>query len=229
MNSNPLAIVTGGSSGIGKAVCTRLLTENYQIINADVIPPDTIPPGNYRYIQCDVTQRDDIQKLSILIQKSGNPEVLVLNAGRGIHEKLREGDPEKWVEVINVNVCGTLRVLRAVLPFMKTGNVIFMSSVASGNAHPYGGIYASSKSAVDTIAETLRLEEQPDLSVTVISPGVVDTPFFDNMLSGNHSVESIGYGAVSPGEVADAVAYVIKQKKGTSINNITIRPSSQPF
>lgn len=229
MNDKSLAIVTGGSSGIGKAICSRLLNENFYVINADINPPANVPSENYSYLKCNVTMKQDVNELSNLLQRFGAPKVLVLNAGRGIHEKLREGDPEKWIEIINLNIGGTLRVLRAVLPFMKEGHVVFISSVASGNPHPYGGIYASTKSAVDTIAATLRIEEQPDIRVAVIAPGVVDTPFFDNMVSGNHSVESIGWGAVSPEEIADTVAFVIKQRNGAAVNSITIRPSGQPF
>lgn len=229
MNNKPVAIVTGGSSGIGRSICARLLAEHFSVINADINPPEESPASDYRYIRCDVTERNDVQVLSGCIPGTGIPEVLVLNAGKGIHEKLRDGDPEKWIDVINVNICGTLRVLRAVLPFMHRGHVVFISSVSSGNPYPYGGIYASTKSAVDTIAETLRLEEQPAVKVSVITPGVVNTPFFEHLVSGGHSAESIGSGAVSPDEIAEAVAYVIRQKKGTAVNNITIRPASQSF
>ncbi len=227
MKKMPLAIVTGGSSGIGSAVCTRLLQDNYRVVNADIQPQKESYSNNYHYLNCDISVPEHVDELSNLIMQLGEPEVLVLNSGIGIHEKLREGDPEKWVKVINVNLCGTLRIIRAVLPFMKVGNVIFLSSVSSARPHSYGGVYAATKSALDTVAETLRLEEMPDIGVTVISPGVVDTPFFDNMLSGAHSVESIGYGAIDSSEIADAIVFILNQKKGTVINNITIRPAGQ--
>ncbi len=227
MKNLPLAVVTGGSSGIGESVCQRLINEDYFVINADVQYPERVPSQNYQYLSCDITQRDDIRKLSQSVQQKGVPEVLVLNAGLGVHERIREGDPEKWIKVININVCGSLRVLRSILPFMKAGHIIFMSSVSSSKPHPYEGIYASTKSAIDTIAETLRLEELPLIGVTVIAPGVVNTPFFNNVISGNHTIESIGWGAVEPDEIADAVVFVLRQKKGTVVNNITIRPSGQ--
>ena len=227
MNINPLAIVTGGSSGIGLAICTRLLEENYNVINADIKPPAKTFTMNYKYLKCDVTLPEQVQVLGSLTGQEGEPQLLVLNAGLGIHEKIREGDPEKWAHVVNVNICGTLRILRAVLPFMKQGHVVFLSSVSACRPHPYGGIYAATKSALDTIAETLRLEEMPGIGVTVISPGVVDTEFFSNMISGSHTVESIGWGAIEPEEIADAVVYILNQKKGTIINNLTIRPARQ--
>ncbi len=227
MKKLSLAVVTGGSSGIGRSVCSRLLKEGYRVINADVQAPEGEASYYYHYLKCDISMPGQIQELSSLIQQLGTPELLVLNAGVGIHEKLREGDPEKWVKVINVNLCGTLRVIRAVLPFMKKGNVIFLSSVSSDRPHPYGGVYTATKSALDTIAETLRQEEMPEIGVSKISPGIVDTQFFNNMISGSNSVESIGWGAIHPDEIADAVAYILNQKKGTVINTITIRPAGQ--
>ncbi len=227
MNKQPLAVVTGGSSGIGRAIAARLAGESYKVINADIRSPVGDVPGNCIYHKCDVTNRNHIMELSRLVQVSGIPEVLVLNAGKGIHEKLREGDPEKWFEVINLNICGTLRVLRAVLPFMQKGNVIFISSVSSTHPYPYGGVYSATKSALDTIAETLRQEELPDIRVTVISAGVVQTSFFREMISGSQTVESIGWGALDPEEVAGAVAFALQQRDNTAIHQIIIRPSGQ--
>lgn len=227
MNNQRLAVVTGGSSGIGLAITVRLSSESYTVINADIKPPSGDEPEHCFYQECDVTNKNHIEKLSQLVQEMGVPEVLVLNAGKGIHERLREGDPEKWFEVINLNVCGTLRVLRAILPFMKKGHVFFISSVSSTSTYPYGGVYAATKSALDTIAETLRQEELPDIKVTVISPGVVDTPFFKEMISGNHTIESIGWGALGPQEVAGVVAYVLEQRDNTVLNYITMRPVKQ--
>jgi NADP-dependent 3-hydroxy acid dehydrogenase YdfG len=227
MNNLPLAIVTGGSSGIGLAITGRLISESYTVINADIQPPSGDEFEYFLYQECDVTNKDHVERLSRLVQEMGVPEVLVLNAGRGIHERLREGDPEKWFEIINLNICGALRVLRAVLPFMKKGHVFFISSVSSTNPYPYGGVYAATKSALDTIAETLRQEELPDIKVTVISPGVVDTSFFRKMISGSQAIESIGWGSLDPEEVAGAVAYVLQQRGGTAIHQITIRPAGQ--
>lgn len=228
-NEKPVAIVTGGSSGIGKAVCSALFEEGYLVINADIQAPAENEKNEDAaiFFQCDVTRSEDVENLSRFIQEKGEVKALVLNAGRGVHEKIKEGDPEKWYQVINLNICGTLRILRAVLPFMNEGHVFFISSVSASSPHPYGAVYAATKSALDTIAETLRQEELPHIKVTTISPGVVDTPFFDNMLAGSHSIDSIGWGAVKPEEIADSLVYILNQKKDTVINTIVIRPSAQ--
>ncbi len=222
------AVVTGGSSGIGLAICERFAAENYEVYNADIRSPEK-NSENIRHIPCDIAEADHVSRLSGVVAQGNPPDVLVLNAGRGIHEKLREGDPEKWFEIINLNVMGSLRVLRAILPFMQKGNVIFISSVSAQNTYEYGGVYAATKSALNTIAETLRTEEQPEIGVTVISAGVVDTGFFQNSVSGIHSAESIGWGAVEPAEIAEAVMFAINRGPSAAVSNITIRPPSQPL
>lgn len=229
MGNPKMAVITGGSSGIGLAISGRLASENYNVINADIQPPVANLGNSIRHLACDITKAGDVAGLSRMVQREGKPDVLILNAGRGIHEKIRDGDPEKWVEIVNINICGTLRILRAVLPFMDSGNIIFISSVSAGNPHPYGGIYSCTKSAINVIADTLRLEEQPDIKVTVISPGIVNTPFFDNMLSGSHSIETIGQGALDPKAVADTVMFILSRHSKTTLNNISIRPSDQKF
>lgn len=225
----PIAVVTGGSSGIGYSICSRLAEEKYLVFNADIKPPEIGHSNNCRFIKCNVTSAEDVEKLSKEVQQAGAPKVLVLNAGQGVHEKLREGDPEKWFNIIDLNLCGTLRVLRALLPFMDNGHVFFISSVSASKPYSYGAVYAATKSALDTVAETLRLEELPDIKVTTISPGVVNTTFFENMLSGQHTADKIGRAAVEPDEIAGVVVYVLQQKEGTTINNIVIRPSAQEF
>ena len=156
----------------------------------------------------------------------------MLNAGRGIKEKLTEGDPEKWKSIIDINLLGALRCIRAFVPAMlekKNGHVVFISSVSAGKPHPYGGVYSASKSALEVIAETLRLETLPHVKVTVISPGIVDTNFFKNEVSGNTSVEQRKLGSISPDDIAEDVFYAVTKRKGTSINKIITRPIGQEF
>jgi NADP-dependent 3-hydroxy acid dehydrogenase YdfG len=160
------------------------------------------------------------------------PDVLVLNAGKGIHEQLAEGDPEKWLDVFQLNVMGVLRCIRAFIPPMKEkkkGHVVFISSVAAAKAYTYGGVYSASKAAVEMIAETLRLETLPHIKVTVVAAGVTDTGFFENQVSGHSSVEDIGMGSLSADDIAEDVVHAINKKRGADINKIIIRPTGQDF
>lgn len=227
-----LAIVTGGSSGIGQAIAQKLNIEGVKVIVADITGEQEKASG-IEYRHCDVSKGKDVDKLySWVAENFGDPDYLILCAGRGIQEKLTEGDPEKWKEILDTNLMGSLRAIRAFTPNMisqKRGNVVFISSVSANQPHPYGGIYAASKTALEVIAETLRLETLPHLNVTVISPGIVDTAFFEHQISGDNTVESMGMGAIKPEEIAEDVWYALNKKQGTSINKIITRPVLQQF
>jgi NADP-dependent 3-hydroxy acid dehydrogenase YdfG len=125
-----------------------------------------------------------------------------------------------------------LRVLRSFLPDLIAtgeGDVVFTSSVAASQPHEYGGIYSATKAAINVIAETLRLELNDSARVLTIAPGVVDTQFFNHLESGEQSVESIGFGALQPIDVAEAVVYALTRNRHQVINNITVRPVRQTF
>src|SRR5690554_6711622 len=207
MSKRKTAVITGGSSGIGKAICETLIKQEYAVINADIRSPGKDQGVDFR--SCDVTEPKDIAQLyEHVLTNYGVPEVLVSNAGQGIHEKIAEGDPEKWARVMDINLMGSLRLVRAFLPDMlrvRGGTVIFVSSTAVQQAYPYGGIYAASKAALNMVARTLRLEVEDALRVSVVSPGVVDTGFFNNMISSSHTVEDIGWGSLSAWQVADII------------------------
>ncbi|NJW52055.1 SDR family oxidoreductase [Salinimicrobium oceani] len=230
--SSRIALITGGSSGIGFAIAKKLAHEGLTALVADVAKPTSTPEGIV-FKACNVSNGDDINELyDWTIKNFGHPEFLILNAGRGIQEKLTEGDPEKWKEILDTNLLGALRTIRAFTPHMlsqKKGNVVFISSVAANQPHPYGGVYAASKTALEVIAETLRLETLPHLNVTVVSPGIVDTAFYEHQISGHTSVEEMGMGAISPEEIAEDVWYALNKKLGTSINKIITRPTLQQF
>ena len=229
--TSKLALVTGGSSGIGYAIAKKLSSVGIKVIVADL--SEKKEEENIIFRKCNVSEGSDVDSLFSWINDNyGHPDYLILNAGQGIQEKLTEGDPEKWQNVIHTNLMGPLRFIRAFTPNMlarKKGNVVFISSVSANQPHPYGGIYAASKTALEVIAETLRLETIPDLNVTVISPGIVDTEFYRNQISGNNSVEQMEMGAISAEEIAEDVWYALNKKQGTSINKIITRPTLQNF
>lgn len=227
-----IALVTGGSSGIGQAIANKLKEEGVKVIVADISAVNT-EEGDIIYRKCDVSNAADIDRLYEWISvHHGHPDFLILNAGQGIREKLTEGDPEKWQTIIHTNLMGPLRCIRAFTPKMlekKHGNVVFISSVSANQPHPYGGIYSATKTALEIVAETLRQETLPYLNVTVVSPGIVETDFFKNEISGGMSIEEMGMGALSPKAIAEDVWYALAKKEGASVNKIITRPVSQNF
>lgn len=225
------ALVTGGSSGIGNSVVKRFSEAKIKTSFADIKAPKEKVPGA-KFFNIDITKSDQIQALyEMVMQESGVPDILICNAGQGIHERLSEGDPELWVKIFELNVFGALRVIRSFLPDMIKngfGDIVFVSSVSSKQPYDGGAIYSASKAALDVIAETLKLEVQPHLRVTTVSPGVVNTCFFENIIHGSQTPESIGWGAIAPDDIADAIFYAITRPEGIVLNNITIRPVAQP-
>lgn len=222
-------LVTGGASGIGEAIWERLSEEGFAVTITDIQKSHSASCLFYR---CDVRKRRQINHLyDWVIKNIGVPDILILNAGVGIKEKLAEGDPEKWQKVMDVNVMGALRVLRAFLPQMlerKSGHIIFISSVSANQPHLYGGIYSASKTALDVIAETLRLETLPHLKITTISPGATDTSFFKNQVAGvSHADYNLPL--MLPEDIAEDVLYAINRNSHRTINKIITRHVAQEF
>lgn len=230
--TSKIAIITGGSHGIGSAVANKLKQEGIQVIIADIRSPE-IRQEEIIFRKCDTTRSDEIDALFKWVQEHfGLPDILILSAGQGVKERLTEGDPEKWQEVINVNLMGPLRFIRSFVPSMlekRSGHVIFLSSVSANQPHEYGGVYSASKSALEVVAETLRLETLPHLKVTVVSPGIVDTSFFQHQFSDNSGVLEMGMGSISPEEIAEDIWYALNKSSGSSINKIISRPIKQGF
>ncbi|SRR5699024_9483790 len=221
-------LITGGSGGLGLAIAKKLHSSAYAVTLTDLIKPNSSLP----FFQCDIRNARQIQQLySWTMEHLGVPNILIIAAGVGIKEKLSEGDPEKWQQVFDVNVVGALRCIRAFLPQMLTqqhAHVIFISSVAAFQPFPYGGVYSASKTALEIIAETLRLETPLHLAVTTLALGAVHTPFFKNQLAGSN-VKDEENPMLSPDKIADEILHCIENSKYGRINKITIRPDQQYF
>lgn len=224
------AVITGGSSGIGKSIIHKFSKAGIETAAADLNKKNDLPG---HFFQVDLTDAGQTEKFIADVKDvMGNPNILVCNAGKGIHERLTEGNPDSWEKIFQLNVFSTFRLIRAFVPQMgkqTTGDVVFISSVSSNHAYTYGGIYTATKAAIDQLAETLRLEVQPNVRVTVIHPGVVDTDFFKNMISGTQTPEEIGWGALHPDHVAESVLFAISQSQEVMLNNIVMRPAAQPM
>jgi len=217
------ALVTGGASGIGRALADALRKAGADVEVADV----RAQPA------CDVTRGADVDALFARLHAAGRlPDLLVLGAGIGAHERLAEGDPDLWARVMDVNVVGAMRTLRAFVPPMLargSGDVVFLSSVSARHPYPYGAAYAASKAALDVVAETLRLETQPALRVLVARLGIVDTPFFERASGHPGDVRSLGWGALSPEQAAEAILDALSRPHEVAINELVLRPVGQPM
>ena len=222
-------VLSGGSSGIGKAIVQHFSKKACQIAFADMQEPNSLEE-NTHFTKADISTSGGMDQFyRNASDKLGIPDLLVCNAGVGIHEKLTEGDPAKWEKNINNNLMAALRMIRAFTPSMQergSGDVVIITSVAAANTYEYGGVYAATKAALEVVTETLRLEVQPHLRVASIAPGVVNTQFFERM-NGGQSVDSIGWGALEPLEIAEAIEYLVNRPRDAMVNHISLRPAKQ--
>lgn len=169
------AIIIGGSSGIGLLITKMLSDKGAKTIIADIKAPSKLFE-NSLFHKIDITNAAEISEFyNKVINETGVPDIIICNAG--VHEGLSKGGPEKWNGIIELNFLGSMKVARAFLPAMlkeKKGDILFINSPLSKPASKY----SASKSSLEIAAENLKIEVQPDIRLTTIAPGGVDTMFY---------------------------------------------------
>ena len=175
---------------------------------------------------CDVTEWEQVEALVAAgRERFGELDVVFANAGFGAARGFTEETPEQWKSMVLTNVYGVALTIRATLPAMlerDSGHYLITSSVAGRRALP-GSLYSATKWAATAIGESLRQElrqmhDNTSIKVTLIEPGMVDTPFFDDRPEN----------ALHATDIAGAVMYALAQPGRVDVNEILIRPSSQP-
>jgi NADP-dependent 3-hydroxy acid dehydrogenase YdfG len=224
-------LITGASSGIGAATA-RALAGRYRLVLAarrieDLEKLAEELGGEERAVavRCDVTEWDDVQALAqAALDSFGRIDAVFANAGFGATRGFLEESPEHWRSMVLTNVYGVALTIRATLPHLLErgdGHFLITSSVAGRRALP-GSLYSATKWAATAIGESLRQElrqmhDNHGIRVTLIEPGMVDTPFFENRPQG----------ALEDEDIANAVVYALEQPEGVDVNEILIRPISQ--
>lgn len=180
-----VALITGGTSGIGKAICEVLASKGYCVYGTGRSVDNDSEQGSYRLLQMDVNDYSSVKAaVHYLHQKEGRIDILVNNAGLGMAGALEDSVVSETIEIFNTNVAGIIRTVQLVLPKMreqKSGLIINVSSVGGLMGLPYRGIYSASKSAVETISESLSQEVmQFGIKVVIIEPGDFNTSINQN-------------------------------------------------
>ncbi len=179
-------------------------------------------------VRCDVTEWDQVEAMAAAaIERLGRIDAVFANAGFGAGRGFLEESPEHWRSMVLTNVYGVALTVRATLPHLLErgeGHFLVTSSVAGRRALP-GSLYSATKWAATAIGEALRAElrqmhDNHAIRVTLIEPGMTDTPFFDNRP---------GDWALRDDDIARAVLYALEQRPGVDVNEILIRPTSQPI
>jgi hypothetical protein len=179
-------LITGGSSGIGKAVGDYLTHKNLTVYGTSR-NPENYPNTNFRLLQLDVTKSESIIKVvDQIISETGKIDVLVNNAGVGITGPIEETPDQEIKKAFETNLFGPIQLIKAVLPHMrnqKNGLIINITSIAGYMGLPYRGIYSATKGALALTAEALRMEiRQFGIKMTNIAPG----DFATNIASGRY-------------------------------------------
>jgi len=230
MPDSPVIAITGASSGIGAATARRAVEFGQRVVLAarstDTLESLAAELGGEEHalaVRCDVTSWEDQQRLvATALERFGRLDAFFANAGFGAKRGFLEESVEHWKAMIDTNVFGAALSIRACLPHFReqnAGHLILTSSVAGRRALP-GSLYSATKHAVTAMGESLRQEvAETEIKVTVIEPGAVDTPFFDNRPAN----------ALEPDDIARAVLFALTQPPHVDVNEILVRPVHQPL
>ena len=228
MADEPVLLITGASSGIGAETARQAVSAGWRVAlgarSEERLAELGGELGGDRALtrRCDVTDWDDLQGLvAASLEELGRLDAVFANAGFGAKRGFLEESVEHWRAMVDTNVLGVALTIRAALPHFRQqdrGHFLLTGSVAGRRALP-GSLYSATKWAVTAMGEGLRQEvSDSDIKVTLIEPGMVDTPFFDS------PVEA----ALQAEDVARAVMYALSEPAHVDINEILLRPIRQP-
>jgi len=234
------AVITGASSGIGAATAKLLAANGFHVVatarrldRLKVLAEDN---ENIEIIELDVTEQKSVDSLAAKL--SGKPLAVLINNAGGAFDaaSIADSDPEIWAKTFDVNVTGTVRVTKALIPLMKEfgqGHIVLMSSTAGRVPYENGGTYVAAKHGVTAIAGTLRLElsGQP-IRVTEIAPGMVKTDEFAvTRFAGDKTKAAKVYEGVekplTDADIAETIRWTVMLPEHVNIDLLVVRPIAQ--
>ncbi|MBB2986766.1 SDR family oxidoreductase [Terracoccus luteus] len=242
-DGSPVALVTGGGTGIGAATAARLADDGFHVVvagrrreklDAVVDAVGRVHPGAATALVMDVT---DDASVTAGIRSLDRLDVLVNNAGGALGvERVEDGDLERWSTMYATNVLGTVRVVQAALPLLRRSaraTIVDVSSVAGERVYEGGGGYVAAKHGTSVVSETLRLElNGENIRVTDLRPGMVHTEEFSlTRLGGDRQAADKVYDGVDRPLVADDVAacvgFVVGLPQHVNIDTLVVKPVAQ--
>lgn len=234
-----IVAVTGASSGIGEATARILAergasvvlgarrTDRLEQIAAEI----AVAGGAARYKALDVTSLDDMQAFAdFTVSEFGRIDALVNNAGLMPLSPFEALKIDEWNRMIDVNIRGVLHGIAAALPVMKRqghGQFVNLSSIGGHAVWPTCGVYSATKFAVLAISEGLR-QENPDIRVTVVSPGVTTSELAETITdpSAQAAMAEFRKVAIGPDAIARAIAFALSEPGDVEVNEIIVRPTA---
>ena len=238
-NETKNIVITGASSGIGEATARLLVEEGYRVVvgarRTDrlqrLVSEIKSAGGTADFCALDVTDLKSVEALVHFAEEAFGPvDVLVNNAGVMPLSALHETKVDEWNRMIDVNIRGVLNGIAAVLPAMrarKSGHIINVSSIGAYRVSPTAAVYCATKFAVNAISEGLR-QENPDVRVTIVSPGVVESELADSISDPAAREAMVEYRriALQPDAIARAIGYAVAQPAEVNTTEIIVRPTA---
>jgi NADP-dependent 3-hydroxy acid dehydrogenase YdfG len=220
-------LITGASSGIGAATARRARAADWRVVLAarsrerlNALAEELGGPEHALAVVCDVSEWEDQQRMvAAALSAFGRIDVAFANAGFGGARGFLKDTPEHWRAMVLTNVYGAALTLRATIPALtdSRGHLLLTSSVAGRRILP-GSMYSCTKHAVTAMGEAARQDlHGTGIRVTLIEPGMTDTPFFEQRPTD----------ALKDDDIARAVIYAVSQPPHVDVNEILIRPTAQ--
>ncbi|MEU6143731.1 SDR family NAD(P)-dependent oxidoreductase [Streptomyces sp. NPDC047081] len=228
---SPVALITGGATGIGAAAARQLLDAGHKVAvtgrreqRLRAFAEELGRPEGLLTIVGDAAQYADVQSaVDSTLKAFGRLDTVVSNAGFATHDTVADGDPAGWTEMVLTNVLGPALLIRASVDALKEtrGRIVLVGSVA-GFVNGPGNIYGATKWAVTGLAENTRRQvTEFGIGVTLIAPGRVETPFWDgNGLPPGH--------LLTADQLAESIVWAIRRPEGVDVNTVVVRPIGQP-
>ena len=231
---NKIALITGATSGIGKATATKLAEIGYNLII-------TGRRGDRLTALEDELKTKGIQVLTLQFDVRNQPaewqniDILVNNAGLAVGTSpIQDGILDDWERMIDTNVKGLLYITHEVAPLMiknEKGHIVNIASVAGKEVYPGGNVYCATKHAVDALSKAMRIDMlKHNIKVTNIAPGMVETEFSVVRYKGDQQAADNVYKGVTPltGEdIADTIVFAVTRPAHICLNDIQIMPTAQ--
>ncbi len=225
------ALVTGGASGIGRAIAEVFAAEGAAVVVLDRAPepPDELP-ASIGYVCADVSDDAAVRAaVAAAVAQLGGLDLLINNAGVGAQGPVEQSTDEEWQHVLDVNVVGTARVTRAAWPHLRASAhaaVVNTSSVVATAGLPERAVYSASKGAVLSLTRAMAADGMADeIRVNAVNPGTADTPWIDRLLASapDPDAERAALEARQPhgrlvtaDEIARAVLYLASPRSGST-------------
>lgn len=237
------ALITGATSGIGRATAKRFADEGFRLIicgrrkeRLDSLKTELSQKTTVHTLQFDVRDKNAVQDaMNSLPENFSKIDVLVNNAGNahGL-DPIQNGNTEDWDAMIDINVKGLLYVSRAVIPKMieqKSGHIINIGSTAGKEVYPKGNVYCASKHAVDAINQGMRMDlNEHGIRVGAVNPGLVETEFSQVRFKGDNDRASKvyqGFEALKAEDIADIIHFVVTRPYHVNIADLVVLPTAQ--